>query len=88
MGLAMKGEFLSAKPIESEFREKKGELGTHASREIRLYLICLGKSKRWIPMKWQRIRLFLKLIFHFSERCKIAVTRRHDQSDLIGEAMF
>ena len=36
MGLAMKGEFLSAKPIESEFREKKGELGTHASREIHL----------------------------------------------------
>ena len=39
-------------------------------------------------MKWQRIRLFLKLISHFSERCKIAVSRWYDKSDLIGEAMF
>ena len=39
-------------------------------------------------MKWQRIRLFLKLISHFSEHRKIAVSRRYDQSDPIGEAMF
>ena len=40
MGLAMKSEFLSAKPIESEFGKKKGEFETHASREICLYLVC------------------------------------------------